>query len=160
MKKLFMLTLAVAVSADLSAQETTPSAAKDKDAPGSKLEKSEAERATPAERKIDKTFIADVERSEESCAIAQAVIALGTNLGMTTVAEGIEEFEQLNRVRGWGCKYGQGFLLGPPMTADKIEDFIVTRGPAAQAPRVPPTPAPFNPESGETGEPPASSQAA
>lgn len=110
--------------------------------------------------KIDKTFIADVERSEESRAIAQAVIALGINLGLTTVAEGIEEFEQLNRVRSWGCKYGQGFLLGPPMTADKIEDFIVTRGPAIQAPRVPPTPAPFNPESGETGEPPASSQAA
>ena len=118
-------------------------------------------RAFPFDKiKIDKAFIADVERSEESRAIAQAVIALGTNLGMTTVAEGIEEFEQLNRVRGWGCKYGQGFLLGPPMTADKIEDFIVTRGPAAQASRGPPTPAPFNPESGETGEPPASSQAA
>ena len=65
-----------------------------------------------------------------------------TSLGMATVAEGIENFDQLNRVRGWGCKHGQGFLLGPPMTADKIEDFIVTRGPAAQAPRGPPTPAP------------------
>ena len=118
-------------------------------------------RAFPFDKiKIDKAFIADVERSEESSAIARAVIALGTNLGMTTVAEGIEEFDQLNRVRSWGCKYGQGFLLGPPMTADKIEDFIVARAPAAQAPRVLTTPASVNPESGETGEPPASSQAA
>jgi len=118
-------------------------------------------RAFPFDKiKIDKAFIADVERSEESRAIAQAVIALGTNLGMTTVAEGIEEFDQLNRVRSWGCKYGQGFLLGPPMTADKIEDFIGARAPAAQAPRVPTTPASVNPECGETGEPPASSQAA
>lgn len=118
-------------------------------------------RAFPFDKiKIDKAFIADVERSEESRAIAQAVIALGTNLGMTTVAEGIEEFEQLNRVRSWGCKYGQGFLLGPPMTADKIEDFIIARAPSAQAPRVPAIAAPLNPKSGESGEPPASSQAA
>ena len=118
-------------------------------------------RAFPFDKiKIDKAFIADVERSEESRAIAQAVIALGTNLGMATVAEGIEEFEQLSRLRSWGCKYGQGFLLGPPMTADSIRDFVVARGPATQAPHVPATPAPLNPKSGGTGEPPASSQAA
>ena len=118
-------------------------------------------RAFPFDKiKIDKAFIADVDRSEESRAIAQAVIALGTNLGMATVAEGIEEFEQLNRVRSWGCTYGQGFLLGPPMTADNIRDFILAREPAAQTPHVPTTPACVNPECGESGEPPASSQAA
>ena len=118
-------------------------------------------RAFPFDKiKIDKAFIADVDRSEESRAIAQAVIALGTNLGMATVAEGIEEFEQLNRVRSWGCTYGQGFLLGPPMTADNIRDFILARAPAAQTPHVPTTPASVNPECGESGEPPASSQAA
>jgi len=118
-------------------------------------------RAFPFDKiKIDKAFIADVDRSEESRAIAQAVIALGTNLGMATVAEGIEEFEQLNRVRSWGCTYGQGFLLGPPMTADNIRDFILARAPGVQTPHVPATPASVNPECGESGEPPASSQAA
>jgi diguanylate cyclase len=118
-------------------------------------------RAFPFDKiKIDKAFIAEVERSEESRAIAQAVIALGTNLGMATVAEGIEEFDQLSRLRSWGCKYGQGFLLGPPMTADSIRDFVVARGPGTQAPHVPTAPAPLNPKSGGTGEPPASSQAA
>ena len=91
---------------------------------------------------------------------AAGVDALGTNLGMATVAEGIEEFEQLNRVRSWGCKYGQGFLLGPPMTADNIRDFILARAPGVQTPHVPATPASVNPECGESGEPPASSQAA
>ena len=80
---------------------------------------------------------------------------------MATVAEGIEDFDQLDRLRSWGCRDGQGFLLGPPMPAGEVEGFLRARVPSAQAGARLPTPrAPLSPESGETGEPPASSQAA
>ncbi len=61
----------------------------------------------------------------------------------------------------WGCRDGQGFLLGPPMPAGEVEGFLRARVPPAQAgARMPTTRAPLSPASGETGAPPASSQAA
>src|SRR5207249_2663444 len=48
--------------------------------------------------KIDRAFIADIDRSEESRAIVETIVKLGRSLGMETVAEGIENFEQLQMV--------------------------------------------------------------
>lgn len=82
-------------------------------------------RTFPFEKiKIGKAFIVDIERSEDSRAIVEAVIALGTSLGMTTVAEGIENHEQLSRVRAWGCAQAQGYLLGPPKTAAEVDGLL------------------------------------
>lgn len=119
-------------------------------------------RAFPFDKiKLDRAFIADIDRSEEARAIVQAVIALGTSLRMTTVAEGIEDFDQLGRIRSWGCKSGQGFLLGSLMTAGRVESFLAARAaPGQPATRLLAAPASLNPASGENGEPPASSQAA
>ena len=74
--------------------------------------------------KIGKAFIADIERSQNSRAIVEAVMALGASLGMTTVAEGIENHEQLSKVRAWGCSQVQGYLLSPPMTAADADDLL------------------------------------
>src|SRR6202008_1370710 len=72
-------------------------------------------RAFPFDKiKIDKEFIGDIQRNEGSRAIVQSVIALGTNLGMTTVAEGIEHLEQIDMVRGSGCQEVQGYFVSPP----------------------------------------------
>jgi diguanylate cyclase (GGDEF)-like protein len=119
-------------------------------------------RAFPFDKiKIDKAFIADIERSKEARAIVEATIALGSKLHMTIVAEGIEDFDQLSRLRSWGCRDGQGFLLGPPMPAGEVEGFLRARTPSAQAgARMPTNLAPLNPESAETAEPPESSRAA
>jgi len=40
------------------------------------------------------------------------------------VAEGIENHEQLSRVRAWGCAQAQGYLLGPPMTAAEVGGLL------------------------------------
>jgi EAL domain-containing protein (putative c-di-GMP-specific phosphodiesterase class I) len=109
--------------------------------------------------KIDKALIADIGRSKEARAIYSSMVALGNSLHMKTVAAGIEDFEQLGRVRGWGCSEAQGFLLGPTMSAASIDSFLRARaGPAQAAPGT--TREPLNPGSGESAELPESWQAA
>jgi EAL domain-containing protein (putative c-di-GMP-specific phosphodiesterase class I) len=81
--------------------------------------------------KVDKAFIDDIERREESRSIVETIIGLGRTLGMTTVAEGVETHEQLLMVRGWGCAEAQGFLLSPPVSA--AETHAVLRNQAATA---------------------------
>ena len=119
-------------------------------------------RAFPFDKiKIDKAFVADIERSKEARAIVEATIALGSRLHLATVAEGIEDFDQLDRLRSLGCRDGQGFLLGPPMPACEVEGFLHAGLPPTQTgARMPTTRAPLSPGSGETAEPPESSQAA
>jgi diguanylate cyclase (GGDEF)-like protein len=119
-------------------------------------------RAFPFDKiKIDKAFVADIERSKEARAIVEATIALGSRLNMATVAEGIDDIDQLARLRSWGCRDGQGFLLGPPMPAGEVEGFLHARLPPEEAgARLPPPHAPLSPEFDETAALPASSQAA
>ena len=61
--------------------------------------------------KIDRAFIADMDRSDESRAIVETIVRLGDSLGMATVAEGIENFEQLKLLCAAGCTRGAGLLL-------------------------------------------------
>ncbi|NJO34744.1 MAG: bifunctional diguanylate cyclase/phosphodiesterase [Rhodospirillales bacterium] len=63
----------------------------------------------------------DVERSRETRAIVEAMVALGTRLQTTIVADGIEDFDQMNMLRSLGCHQGQGYFLGPPVTAANAE---------------------------------------
>jgi EAL domain-containing protein (putative c-di-GMP-specific phosphodiesterase class I) len=69
--------------------------------------------------KIARDFIGPAEREEE-WAFASAIIALGRSLGVTLIAEGIEEIGQLDRLRELGCELGQGFLFARPGRADDI----------------------------------------
>lgn len=70
--------------------------------------------------KIDRSFISNLENSPDDAAIADAVIDLGRNLGITIVAEGVETRAQAQHLRKRGCAVGQGFLFGHPATADQI----------------------------------------
>lgn len=67
--------------------------------------------------KIDRTFVAPMTHDETQNAIVQAILALGASLSINVVAEGIETDEQVNALLDLGCVYGQGYLLGRPMTA-------------------------------------------
>lgn len=64
--------------------------------------------------KIDRGIVADVSTSKQAVAIVSAAVSLATELGMTTVAEGIETDEQNALIVKAGCTYGQGFMLGRP----------------------------------------------
>jgi diguanylate cyclase len=74
--------------------------------------------------KIDKTFTDELTGASVPAPLAQAVIALATTLGMDTVAEGIEEAAQAERLRGLGCRYGQGYHYGQPLPAEQMTEFL------------------------------------
>jgi len=70
--------------------------------------------------KIDQSFIADVLRDPDDLALATAIISMAHSLGMSVVAEGVEQEGQYALLRERGCDLAQGFLLGRPVRA---EDF-------------------------------------
>ena len=74
--------------------------------------------------KIDRSFIADIDRNRDSAAIIRAIAELGASLGIETTAEGIETREQLDLVRRAGCTSVQGYLLSPPRPAVEAMELI------------------------------------
>jgi diguanylate cyclase (GGDEF)-like protein len=76
--------------------------------------------------KIDRSFIGDLTKDDESLAIVRAITDLGRSFGMTTVAEGVETLEQLRCLEGEGCAQVQGYLLSPPRPAAEIPLIIKT----------------------------------
>ncbi len=61
-------------------------------------------------------------------------MALARSLGITTVAEGVETKEQLDRVREEGCTEAQGFYIGLPMAADDVAKLLAGRKRSAPRP--------------------------
>ncbi|GJE57234.1 MULTISPECIES: putative bifunctional diguanylate cyclase/phosphodiesterase [Methylobacterium] len=74
--------------------------------------------------KIDQSFIRDLTVENGSGFIVQAVISLGTNLGMTMTAEGVETEAQLARLREEGCDEVQGYLFSPPVPVSQIAGLL------------------------------------
>jgi diguanylate cyclase (GGDEF)-like protein len=64
--------------------------------------------------KIDRSFVATMHSHRSSSSIVKATIGLGKSLGLTIVAEGVENETQLSDLRRWGCDQVQGFLIGKP----------------------------------------------
>ncbi|RZK90534.1 MAG: EAL domain-containing protein, partial [Methylobacterium sp.] len=73
--------------------------------------------------KIDRSFIREI-TDPGTAAIVRAVVDLGTQLGASITAEGIETEEQMARVRQEGCTEAQGFLLGRPLPAEEARRFL------------------------------------
>lgn len=67
--------------------------------------------------KIDRSFVSDVTRDPDDLALTTAIIAMAHSLGITVVAEGIEEEQQFELLRQRNCDLGQGFWLGKPVSA-------------------------------------------
>jgi diguanylate cyclase (GGDEF)-like protein/PAS domain S-box-containing protein len=74
--------------------------------------------------KVDRSFVAALGDGQGS-SIAGAIVSLAQALGLSTVAEGIEDDEQCSAVRALGCDYGQGFLFARPMPADDLTSLLV-----------------------------------
>lgn len=77
--------------------------------------------------KIDREFIAGLERHGEAAAIVRAVIALAQALRIEVVAEGIETSSQAAHLRSWGCELGQGFHFGRPLSARSTMSLLDAR---------------------------------
>jgi len=70
--------------------------------------------------KIDRSFITDLIHEPDSEAIVRSIIELARNLGLETVAEGVEDERVFERLENLGCDYVQGFALARPMPADAM----------------------------------------
>ena len=66
--------------------------------------------------KIDRSFVAALEVGSNEAAVVRSIVLLGSALGKTVVAEGIETEAQLEQLREMGCTGGQGYLLARPMS--------------------------------------------
>ncbi|KRG81993.1 c-di-GMP phosphodiesterase [Stenotrophomonas daejeonensis] len=68
--------------------------------------------------KIDRTFIKSAPAADREAAISRAIIAMGHQLGMSVIANGVESQAQLGFLRRNDCDVFQGYLFGEPMSAD------------------------------------------
>lgn len=75
------------------------------------------------ELKIDRSFIHAI-NDDATLAIVQSIIQLALNLGMTPVAEGIENKEQVEILRALGCTVGQGYFYYKPMTIEQLDAVL------------------------------------
>ena len=75
--------------------------------------------------KIDRSFISGMAPGTREAAIVEGLLGMGRSLGLSTVAEGIETYEQLDQLVAMGCEYGQGYLISRPVPADEVERLIL-----------------------------------
>ena len=81
------------------------------------------------EVKLDREFIGSIVTDRRAAAIVRAVIDLTHVLGMSTVAEGVEDVDTVHRLRELGCDVAQGYYYGPPATADALVAALTTPDP-------------------------------
>jgi len=74
--------------------------------------------------KIDRSFIRDLVTDASDLAIVSAIIAMARHLNIKVVAEGIEGWQQLDKVRQLGCGLGQGFLFAKPVPEDQCHRYL------------------------------------
>jgi diguanylate cyclase (GGDEF)-like protein len=74
--------------------------------------------------KIDRAFVLAMEHDDESEKIVDAILGLSKNLGLTTVAEGVETASVLRRLVERGCEFGQGFYFGRAMSFEDAGEAL------------------------------------
>jgi diguanylate cyclase (GGDEF)-like protein len=74
--------------------------------------------------KIDRSFVRDLPRKNDSTAIVRAIISLASSLGMATTAEGVETDEQLSYLKREGCTEAQGYRISRPLAAGNIATLL------------------------------------
>jgi len=78
--------------------------------------------------KIDRAFVTEITGSARGSSIAEMVIQLGRNLGLSVIAEGVEDERQAQILTALGCPQGQGFLFARPMAVEQLKDWLKTDG--------------------------------
>ena len=78
------------------------------------------------ELKIDRVFVTNIQRRERDFAIVRATVELAHKLGMTVVAEGVEDMATLETLDGIGCDAAQGYAIARPMRAEELSEWLGT----------------------------------
>lgn len=76
--------------------------------------------------KIDRAFVRDLPNNRSDCAITNTIIALGLNLNMQVLAEGVETEAQREFLTNSGCQVFQGYLFGKPMSAEELTSRLTS----------------------------------
>jgi diguanylate cyclase (GGDEF)-like protein/PAS domain S-box-containing protein len=79
------------------------------------------------ELKIDRSFIIDLAGDDPDEILARSAVDLGHNLGLTVVAEGIEDAATLASLTAMGCDIAQGYYFARPMPPDQLGPWITSR---------------------------------
>jgi EAL domain-containing protein (putative c-di-GMP-specific phosphodiesterase class I) len=74
--------------------------------------------------KIDRSYVAEVGDSHQAATLLHMLVGLGKEVGLETVAEGIERGTQLAAAPAEHCDSVQGFLLAEPMPAGQVQGFV------------------------------------
>ncbi len=90
--------------------------------------------------KIDRSFVAGMRENREGQTLIRTLVQLGKALSIETLAEGIEEHDELSLLKDEDCDSGQGFLFARPLDAVATEAFLAGRDGVVPAP-VPAPPA-------------------
>jgi EAL domain-containing protein (putative c-di-GMP-specific phosphodiesterase class I) len=80
-----------------------------------------------AELKLDRSLVRNCADDDRNAKICSNIIALGHDLGMTVVAEGVEKTSELQALQNMGCDLGQGFLFSPAQERDRLISDIHLR---------------------------------
>lgn len=84
------------------------------------------------EVKVDKSFVADMTRDRHDYSLVAAIIALGQQLGLSVVAEGVEDQATLELLLELKCARAQGFYFARPMPVDEVVRFIAEYSPSSK----------------------------
>jgi|GEM_PF-346950 len=76
--------------------------------------------------KIDNSFVRNMLEDKQDELIVNSTIHLAHNMGLTVVAEGVENEELLQKLKALGCDEAQGYYIGRPMSVEKAEDWMAT----------------------------------
>jgi EAL domain-containing protein (putative c-di-GMP-specific phosphodiesterase class I) len=74
--------------------------------------------------KIDKSFIDDIPLSADAMTLTATIIAMGHNLGLKVLAEGVETIEQLDFLRAKNCNAYQGYFKSNPLPAPEFAKLL------------------------------------
>ena len=81
------------------------------------------ERFPLSEIKVDRSFVSGLPHSATKRVIVEAVIKLGSELGVRVVAEGVEQQTERDMLVQMGCKIAQGYLFSKPLSPDDLRTF-------------------------------------
>jgi diguanylate cyclase (GGDEF)-like protein len=78
------------------------------------------------EVKLDRHFIAPIQVDSRAAAVVRGVVDLAHVLGVTTVAEGVENAETAEKLREFGCEVAQGYYYSPPISAAAMMNMLAS----------------------------------
>ncbi len=74
--------------------------------------------------KIDQSFVSTVSQGVDGSDLTRAIVQIARTLGLETVAEGIEQIEQLSALRSLGCDLGQGYYFARPLSPVHMDAYL------------------------------------